>query len=171
MLCEPWVQLNCSENWCVLSFWYQLVPPLPKPLNPVMLKSGMPGLLYVESPLKPGIPRSVPARVQSVDGEGFRASELKKFRPTRKSFTSVRRQACGYSRWCSCVTSVGTVVRVDRDCIAAERVPFLPVRADVEPDVVADILIDAVQRLVIAAAVLGTATEKLLARPGRFGAG
>ena len=63
MLCEPWFQLICSESWMVLSFWYQLVPPLPNPLKPVMLKSGMPGLLYVESPLKPGIPRFVPALV------------------------------------------------------------------------------------------------------------
>ena len=47
---------------------------------------------------------------------------------------------------------------------------ILIVGADVQPDAVADVLVDTVNGLVVLM-VVGTGTDKLLASPGRFGAG
>ena len=44
MLCVPLVQDRTLDIWNVVSNWYQLVPPLPRPENPVMPIVGMPGL-------------------------------------------------------------------------------------------------------------------------------
>ena len=71
----------------MLSFWYQLVPLSLSPLKPVTLKSGMPGLLYCESPVNPGIPRAVPALVWFAVENGLTVAVSRKYRPTRKSFT------------------------------------------------------------------------------------
>src|SRR5579862_6762905 len=87
ILCEPWVQLNCYEIWNVESFWYQLVEPFANPLKPVIVKSGIPGLLNTVSPLKPGIPKFVPALVCALLAKGFSVAVLKKFRPILKSLT------------------------------------------------------------------------------------
>ena len=71
----------------MLSFWYQLLEALPNPLKPVILKSGMPGFWYCVSPVKPGIPKFVPALVWPLTAKGLSVAVVKKFRPTRKSFT------------------------------------------------------------------------------------
>ena len=60
MLCDPRFQATTFESWNVRSHWGQLVPPFPRPLNPLTLMEGMPGLLNLVSPSNPWMPRLVP---------------------------------------------------------------------------------------------------------------
>ena len=71
----------------MLSVWYQLGRRCARPLKPVTLKSGMPGLLYLTSPVKPGIPRFAPAVFRPFDCKVVQIVGVEAIRPTRKSLT------------------------------------------------------------------------------------
>ena len=71
-LCDPRLYDSTFDTWNVVSNWNQLVPPAPRPLKLLMLMLGRPGLLYLMSPSKPGMPRTagvrLPAHVERIHG-------------------------------------------------------------------------------------------------------
>src|SRR4030095_13081822 len=61
VLCAPLLYAATLDTWNVVSNWYQFAPAVPSPLKLLTLILGSPGLLYLTSPLNPGMPRSDPA--------------------------------------------------------------------------------------------------------------
>ena len=132
-----------------MSNWYQFVPPAPRPLKLLTLMLGRPGLLYLTSPSKPGMPSAGPGVGRPAHRERIHGVEVDAVIADPEVVEQVRPQRVGVGEQ---PVLVDARLRDRRDRnrgvedVAVEAV--VPVVADVQPDLVADVLIDAGQDLV-----------------------